>query len=269
MRATGSGAGCGNNWPLCNGAVVPRGPRLETVIEFTHRVTSGLSVLVVAALLIWAVRIFPRGHRARTAAWLTLIFLVVEAGLGAGLVLFHFVGQNASIARAVYLSAHLVNTQLLLACLTGTAWFARHKWAPAYVPRLLAIALGVALVVSVSGAVVALGDTLFPAASLAAGIRQEFSETAPVLLKLRLLHPAVAIAGGIFVLWSAVSAIRWRRAAHAFGWAVAGLAIAQLVAGAVNVALQAPVWMQIFHLFLADALWIALVLTCFESARDR
>src|ERR1017187_2983546 len=63
VRATGSGAGCGNRWPLCNGVIVPHAPRIETIIEFTHRATSGLALVSVAALCLWAFRLFPRGHR--------------------------------------------------------------------------------------------------------------------------------------------------------------------------------------------------------------
>ena len=37
VRASGSGAGCGNHWPLCNGQVIPVSPGWHTVIEFTHR----------------------------------------------------------------------------------------------------------------------------------------------------------------------------------------------------------------------------------------
>src|SRR5689334_1905422 len=44
VRATGSGAGCGSHWPLCNGEFLPSAPQTKTAIEFTHRVTSGLSL---------------------------------------------------------------------------------------------------------------------------------------------------------------------------------------------------------------------------------
>src|SRR5947209_20626321 len=60
VRATGSGAGCGNHWPLCNGGVVPRGPTVQTVIEFTHRATSGVALISVVVLIVWAYRAFPR-----------------------------------------------------------------------------------------------------------------------------------------------------------------------------------------------------------------
>jgi len=267
VRATGSGAGCGSHWPLCNGEVVPRAPRLETIIEFTHRLTSGVAGLLVLALLVWAVRLFPRGHVVRRTAWLSLVLLLVEAALGAGLVLFQFVGQNASLARAAYLAAHLANTQLLLAALVATAWLAARKRGPQRPPRAVLAALPVALLVGISGAIAALGDTLFPATSVAAGIRQEFSAAASTLLRLRLLHPILAVAGGMYLISAAVSAIRAAPAARAAGWTLAALTLVQLAAGAVNVVLLAPVWMQIFHLLLADLLWVALVVACLETTR--
>jgi heme A synthase len=71
VRATGSGAGCGNHWPLCNGAVTPQTPAWATVIEFTHRATSGIDLLLVAVLAIWAFRAFPKQHPARLGAALS------------------------------------------------------------------------------------------------------------------------------------------------------------------------------------------------------
>jgi len=267
VRATGSGAGCGDRWPLCNGVVVPRAPRIETIIEFTHRATSGLALLSVAGLCLWAFRLFPRGHRARANAALSVVFLFVEALLGAGLVLLQYVAHNASAGRAVYLSAHLVNTQILLAMLTLTAWFGSEPvsrpWRGA--PKLVVAALPVAIVVAVSGAIAALGDTLYPAASVASGLRHEFSQTASALERLRVVHPVLAVAGGAVLLTAAVTAMRSGRSRS--GPILAALVFLQLAAGAVNIALLAPVWMQILHLLLANLLWVALVVTTLETGR--
>jgi heme A synthase len=267
VRATGSGAGCGNRWPLCNGEMVPRAPRIETIIEFTHRATSGLALVGVVALWVWAFRLFPRGHRARTCAALSVVFLFAEALLGAGLVLFQYVAHNASAGRAAYLSAHLVNTQILLAMLTLTAWFGAdpvsRPWRGA--PKLVVAALPVAILVAVSGALAALGDTLFPAASVASGMRQEFSQTASLLQRLRIVHPLLAVVGGAMLLAAAVTAMR--SGPGRMGTILAALVFLQLAAGALNIALLAPVWMQILHLLLADLLWIALVVVTLETGR--
>jgi heme A synthase len=271
VRATGSGDGCGNHWPLCQGVVVPRAPQAQTVIEFTHRASVLLAFAAVAGLAIWAFRAFPRGHRSRFFSVLSLAFFFVEALLGAGLVLFRYVAHNASAGRAVYLSAHLVNTQVLLATLALAAWFGGVRWREWRRPPVsILAALAVALVVAVSGAIAALGDTLFPASSLTAGMRQEFAGSAGALLRLRAVHPVLAVAGGAFLLLAAVSARRsGRPASMRWGTIVGLLVIAQLAAGVLNLLLLAPVWMQIFHLLLADLLWVALVITALEMGQPR
>src|SRR5260370_28805435 len=91
VRASGSGAGCGSHWPLCNGEVVPRAPGIATIIEFTHRATSGVALIATIGLAVWSFFLFPRKHRVRRMAILGAIFLIVEALLGAGLVLFEYV----------------------------------------------------------------------------------------------------------------------------------------------------------------------------------
>jgi heme A synthase len=119
-----------------------------------------------------------------------------------------------------------------------------------------------------TGAVVALGDTLFPAPSLGAGLAQDFSPAAHLLLRLRIVHPLLAVLVGFFLLYAASSAVRARPSAAVkrMAAAVAGLALAQLAAGAVNTALLALVWMQIVHLLLANLLWMALVLLAVNAA---
>lgn len=268
VRATGAGAGCGSHWPLCNGEVVPQSPAAKTLIELTHRLTSGLALIGVVLLCVWAFRRFTRGDRVRRFAAWSLVLILIEALLGAGLVLLEYVGENKSVGRALYLSAHLINTQLLLGVLTLTAWYSARHDSPALDRGLLGGALLISLIVGVSGAIAALGDTLFPATSLSEGIRQEVSETAHFLLRLRLLHPALALVGGGYILFAAVKVINARVSTTAtkLAWWSCGLVLVQLVAGAVNVLLLAPLWMQILHLLLADLLWITLVLLTVEGS---
>jgi heme A synthase len=271
VRASGSGAGCGNHWPLCNGDVVPRAPRLETIIEFTHRMTSAVSLFATGWLAVWSVLRFPRDHRVRRYALLSVIFLFAEALLGAGLVLFDFVASNASAGRAFYLSLHLANTQFLLAALALTAWYSREAVPSAArrSPRVIAV-LPVAVVVSVTGAIAALGDTLFPVRSLAEGMRQDISTASSFLLRLRILHPLLAILAAGYFVYTAISVLRSKppRMTSQIALAVVVLAVAQLGAGAINITLLAPVWMQLIHLLLADLLWLSLVLLAVEAPQD-
>ncbi|MBV9768841.1 MAG: COX15/CtaA family protein [Bryobacterales bacterium] len=268
VRASGSGAGCGSHWPLCNGEVVPIAPRIQTIIEFTHRMMSGVALLGVIALWLWSRAAFVRGSRVRRMALASLVFLIVEALLGAGLVLFNYVDKDQSVGRAFYLSLHLVNTLLLLAALVLTAWFSRYGNQKAEArSRLVAATLPIAIVVSVTGAIAALGDTLFPATSLAQGFHQDFSSAANLLLRLRVLHPMLATLAAFYFVAVAVIVLRSKQhpVAAKLGVAVLVLVLAQLCAGAINLILLAPVWMQITHLLLADLVWLSLVLLMVEA----
>lgn len=266
VRASGSGAGCGNHWPLCNGEVTPHSPAVTTIIEFVHRATSGpVDVVLVTALLVWAFRAFPRRHPARLGASLSMVFLLTEALFGAALVLLGQVGKNASAARAWWLSTHLINTLTLLACLALTAWWASGK--PAIQARgraawLACASLSVVAILGVSGAIAALGDTLFPAQSLAAGLAQDWDPSASIFLRLRGLHPLIAVGAAAWLLWYAISSASRRPDVRTQAWIVAACLGAQILAGSINLLLLVPIWMQMVHLLLADLLWISLVLLC-------
>jgi len=267
VRASGSGAGCGSHWPLCNGKVIPPSPQIGTLIEFTHRITSGLSLLLVVGLLVWAFRTYPKGHSVRLGSVLAMIFMVTEALIGAVLVLFSWVAKNESTGRVISVALHQANTFLLLASLTLTAW-----WASGGVPirlkgqgiGLWALGLGLfgVLILGVSGAVNALGDTLFPARSLAEGISQDFSSTAHFLIRLRVWHPIMAISVGLYLIFvcGLVGMFRPEPILRRFVGLLIVFVLLQLTAGLVNVLLLAPLWMQLVHLFLADMVWIWLVL---------
>ncbi len=267
VRASGSGAGCGAHWPLCNGEVIPRAPRLETIVELTHRLTSGVALVLVVIQLAWARRTRPAGDPARLVAHVAMALMLTEALVGAGLVLFEMVAQNESIARTYWLAAHLLNTFALIGALALVPWFASGQRAPRLAAlgpegKLLLAALGGTLLLGMTGAITALGDTLFPAESLAAGIAQDLSPTAHFLVRLRVIHPTFAVLMAILLVLASGVAARLRPAAQTTRLAVAVVALActQLLAGLVNLLLLVPIWMQLIHLLLADALWIALVL---------
>ena len=270
VRATGSGAGCGNHWPLCNGPVSPQTPAGATVIEFTHRVTSGLDVVLVAGLVAWAFLRLPKRHPARVGAALSGVFLVSEALLGASLVLLDHVAKNASANRAWSLSAHLINTLTLIACLTLTAWWGMGR--PAVVVRaraawMAAATLAAFMLLGVSGAIAALGDTLFPAPSLAAGFALDFDPAANLFVRLRVWHPLIAACGSAWMLYYALAGAPTGPPGRRLSYCVLGLVASQLGAGVLNLLLLAPVGMQLIHLLLADLLWVALVLFTAERLR--
>jgi heme A synthase len=274
VRATGSGAGCGSHWPLCNGVVLPRAASAATLIEFSHRLTSGLALVSVVVLLIWTWRSIPKPHPARTGAALSVLFMLTEAAVGAGLVLFALVADNASMARALFVAVHLLNTFVLLACIALTAWWLSGGAAVRVQGRsrraAALIALCVALLVSSSsGAIAALGDTLYPQGSLSAALRADLSPTSHVLIRLRVFHPMLAAATAVALLLFAHRLARGAgAAAERFATVVVSVAVLQILAGITNVLLLAPVWMQMVHLLVADVLWISVVLLSAASLRD-
>jgi len=256
VRATGSGAGCGNHWPLCNGDVIPHHPRLATVIEFVHRQLTSVCTLLVVALIALTFRTKPRGHRARRAAVWSGLLLLTEAALGAVLVKGGYVEANASNMRVLVQCIHFTNTMLLMAALTLAWWWSRDRSAiPAtYRARPVAwTALVATLLVGATGSVAALADTLFPSPSLMAGLQQDFAATAPLLIRMRWLHPAAAVVG----LAAAIALSLLLRGATA-RWLLSLIAV-QFVFGTADVLLLAPTWLQVLHLLGADLYWIALV----------
>ena len=271
VRATGSGAGCGDHWPLCNGTMIQHSPSVDTIIEFTHRVTSGLSLFGVVGLLVWVYRATARGHLARLTAVCAVAFTIVEALLGALLVLLGLTAESRSPLRGPYLALHLANTLLLLAALTLTAHLlGRTRGFLRSDVRLVAPAGAIAgillvLVVGVTGSLAALGDTLFPASSLGTALQQDFSHSSGWLLRWRWTHPAFAVLASVFLVWILVRALGRKSAANdlwdnrSLSALVLILLAAQYALGILDVALLAPVWLQIVHLLGADTLWSALV----------
>jgi cytochrome c oxidase assembly protein subunit 15 len=266
VRATGSGAGCGNHWPLCNGEVIPTSPRVATMIEFTHRMMTAGATVTVLGLLIWTLLATPRRHLARVAAAAATLLLVNEAFLGALLVKLGYVVRNQSPGRFIVLPIHLANTLLLLAALALAAHFLAREagfmnGSVEYrFVGLAAIGLAATIAVGVTGSLAALGDTLFPAASLAQAWAQDVSRSSPWVLRLRWMHPAASVVAGLFVVglvWA--SRAREDRANRSLANWVVGLLLSQLALGALDVLLRAPDWMQILHLLGADMYWVALV----------
>lgn len=266
VRATGSGAGCGTHWPLCNGEFFPSSPSLATMIEFSHRVSSGLILLLMLLLFIFSRLGYKKGSLVRKAAGYALVFTLMEVLIGAGLVLFELVAENASLTRALSMVAHLINTYLLIASLTLTAWWAsrgdvdRLTW-PGRRGVMMIVAMVGFLLLGASGGLTALGDTLFPSSSLAEGLQQDFSPAAHFLIWLRVLHPFIAALVGLYILIAA-ALLRFggsRPIVMNMTSILIGLFAVQLVLGGLNIILLVPVWLQVTHLIVSDLVWTALV----------
>ena len=273
VRATGSGAGCGEHWPLCNGEVVPLAASSETAIEFTHRISSGLDGILVIALVVFAFRLYPKGHPVRWFSGWSLVLVITEGLIGAALVLLGHVAENQSAWRGLTLSIHLINTLFLLGALACTAWWSRTLVTSFGLPgrppgfqfrrRLLVSCAVLILIAGVTGAIAALGDTLFRTESLAQGLQDDLSESAHVFVRLRVLHPFLAAGLALLLVYTSTKlglANDVTATARRLGFGLLGLTITQTLFGAVNLWLLAPVWSQLVHLLLADLLWICFLL---------
>ncbi|HEX7005242.1 MAG TPA: COX15/CtaA family protein [Trueperaceae bacterium] len=261
VRALGAGAGCGSHWPTCNGQVVPLGHGTEAFIEYSHRLLS-LLVLVLGAWLL------TRAFRARrerpglfTFASAAFVFLIFEALLGAATVLLEYTGDNVSLARGLLVAVHLVNSLLLIGTVTGALVYAR-KEAPAWPLRVdrqgllttvLAVGLVGMLVLMFSGGIAAMGNTMFPSDSLAEGLAADFDADSHLLIRLRVLHPVIAVTVGIYLFLSL--GLSWLikpvPRARAVARTLFGVYLVQLAVGTLNFAMLAPVVLQVLHLALA------------------
>ena len=270
LRASKSGDGCGQYWLTCHGEVIPSAPEFKTVIEFSHRVMSGIDLLVVIVLVIWAFRRYSKGNQIRKFAVVSLLFIITEALIGAGLVLTGNTADAITDTRPFWAIGHLINTFILLAALSLTAWTAsggsqidvsRNKKALAL---MITAAFGILLIGS-SGALAALSSTLFPVDTLAEGIRQDFSSASHLMLRLRISHPILSIIVSVFLVFLAgwlKSQRDENKLLNKLSTALTVLVIVQLVFGALTLITLAPIVMQLIHLLLADAVWIVFVLIC-------
>lgn len=267
VRATSSGAGCGRHWPLCKGQLLPSVDNTKTIIEFSHRITSGLS-LVLCGIVVWFALRHLRHNRAITrASLLTALFLLLEGLLGAALVLLEHVADNPSAYRAYSMGLHLINTYCLMASATFTWWYATdfgalHRQVLQPSMRLWRLlGMFILVTISVTGALTALGDTLFPVAEETRAFDDLFEDSKHFLIRVRVFHPMIAIIGSLTLLGivNFLSDLRQpviNRLSALFNT----LLIMQLLLGALNIYLDAPITVQLIHLLLAELVWMVYVL---------
>ena len=258
VRATHSGAGCGRSWPTCQGELLPELSG-ATSIEFTHRVASGFALVLVALLVVIVWRSVGRGHSARRTAVWAGIAVVGEALIGAAIVFYEWVADDSSVARAVAVPLHLVNTLLLLAALTLTVWFlggGGRLVARRGELRWLIVGAAALVAIAGTGAVTALADTLFPSDSVASGLAAAVSSTEHFLTRLRVLHPALAV---LTVSAAALATRLLRDPVLARVRTLLILSVVQMSLGVLTIALASPLWVRLLHLATADLIWVSYV----------
>lgn len=281
VRITGSGAGCGQHWPTCHGEVLHLPKSVETIIELTHRATSGLDLLLCILVLVLTFRVFEKGHWARKGAALSLLWMITEALVGARLVISELVGMNDTMPRALVMMIHLLNTSLLTSAILVALYSARpqsprfSQWRSAKSLRVWT-AIACVLFISATGAVTALGDTVYPVAEEGVNLSQRWLEVQSsqehFLKRVRMIHPIFAIGVSGLVAWLLVQTLdRIPTNAFARPWIKRSLAVMalQVALGVINIVLSAPGWMQVVHLAAALALWSTLTLSLLGCAEDR
>lgn len=241
VRITGSGMGCGDHWPLCNGRLFPPLDDLGTLIEWSHRLlASVVSVLVAAvALVAW------RERRPGATPYVALGIVGVQVLLGGVTV------KTGLTPLMVIL--HLAMAMLLLATLLMAA--RPHPLSPS--PRTgrggTAALLGLAFVTVLFGALVAnLG-----AASACLGFPLCNGQLLPAgnyLQHLHWTHRLLAYALTIYVVWWAV------RSKRRGAWGVVALVALQVTVGAATVLLGLPGALQAAHVAVGAGVWAGLVL---------
>ncbi len=275
LRASKSGDGCGEHWLTCHGEVIPSAPEFKTVIEFTHRVSTAIDGILMLILIVWAIRIWlnfrdQQSRQVLIASLGSFFFVLTEAAVGAGLVLTGNTADAVTNARPFWAIGHLINTFILLTFLTLTVWFAaaprRFTFRNTGRPILLiAVAAAALILVGASGSLAALSNMLFPSQSLAEGIAKDLSATSNIILRLRVSHPIVSIlTAGYLVYLSGWLKRTSEDDSTVTRWSnlVSILVLVQIAFGAATLLTLGPIVMQLGHLLLADAIWIAFVLLC-------
>ncbi|MDG1990781.1 MAG: COX15/CtaA family protein [Dehalococcoidia bacterium] len=277
VRATGSGAGCGVSWPSCNGQIVISGTSHHELIEYSHRISSGIDLLLVAILLFVVLKNFD-SHLPKLLAFLSFCFILLEAGIGALIVLFQWVADDASLGRSIIVPFHLINTFFLMFFLVATSWSLLQRPSISLNYALInqkywkKFLFGIALffLLSISGATTALADTLFSVGDLKSEFLMDISSRAHLLTRIRILHPLIAIFTLVWlIIYSQkIAAINNVLILRRLSFMILVLFLIELLVGLLNVIFLTPLSLQIIHLLLAHFIWIVLVLFFLEGLKN-
>ena len=264
VRATGSGDGCGASWPTCNGKVLPSLNTTSEIIEFSHRSISGILLIITLLLFIKSKDQGTPSLHKRIINYLTF-FVLLEALIGAVIVIYEWVGLNSSLPRIIAVPLHLVNTFALLAFYTLIFFLLRESENDLenFFDQRLKIAFILFFLTGATGSITALADVLFPSASFIEGLSDDFDSTSEILTRLRIVHPIVSTVLSIFLFSES------NRFKNIFGInasAIKILVITGVVLGTLNVVSNIILPLSILHLLLADLLWITYIYKSGEKA---
>mgnify|MGYP006270237133 CR=1 FL=1 len=271
VRLSGSGDGCGDHWPLCNGEVVPLEHPKKTWIEYSHRISTAIYGILVFAQILLARRAFPKKHPARWWAVMTLVFTITEALIGRQLVKSGLVNESADLARLVVMPLHLINTSLLLLSGVMTAESIKHSSAARRALTPLERKVGVSYliglaIVLITGAIAALGSHLLPSESLLSGLSHDLASESHLAVRLRILHPLLALTIPVGLLLFARLSPPEPQSLRAFWYKRFTIILcAALLIGVATLSLLAPVWLKLTHLLMTNVVVIAFSACVFHA----
>jgi heme A synthase len=265
VRATGSGDGCGSTWPTCKGKIIPQLSDPSEVIEFSHRSISGI-LLIVTLIIFIKSRNMSKGTIVRKTVNFLTFFVVFEAAIGAVIVLYEWVGLNSSLPRIIAVPIHLVNTFGLLACyaVLYKVLLNNFKNIKQLLDRRFVFVAFLFLLSGATGSITALADVLFPSASFYEGLMEDFDRTSELLTRLRILHPIVATGLSVALI------IESRKIQKDYKIDVKFLQLLVVVAvtlGILNVLSNIVLLLSIFHLAIADLLWITYIYVSMDKIK--
>lgn len=277
VRISHSGDGCGDTWPLCGGKLIPEVERGKTWVEYGHRLMSGVYGILVFVFWLWGRRLLPKKSLAATAILLTFLFTISEALLGAKLVIFGLVTSNDTPFRAFVMALHQINSLLLTGSI-AVAWLGlqandsmlgKHavKIKDFFSLRTLSI-----LLFAITGAWASLSTTLFPSESLISGLMNDLSAESHYLVRLRILHPLLAVSLGLYFVWDYWTKSLSTETNELSKKISAQTAFAFLVAiafGASTLLALSPTWMKLTHLGIAHLLWGMVLRWIFHSTLSK
>lgn len=266
VRATGSGDGCGATWPTCKGRIIPSLSDTSEIIEFSHRGISGILLIVTLYIFVNS-RKLEKGSIARRASNYLTFFVLFEALIGAVIVIFEWVGLNSSLPRIVAVPIHLVNTFGLLASyvilfkiLENKLDSIKNLW-----DRNFIIISILFLLTGATGSITALADVLYPSASFIEGFLDDFDRTSEVLTRLRIFHPVVSTILSIALY---IESKQLQKRFDINTNFLKFLIFAAVFLGVANVLSNIVLFLSIFHLALADLLWITYIYVSLDKAKN-
>ena len=266
VRATGSGDGCGATWPTCKGKIIPALSDTSEIIEFSHRSISGVLLIVTIYIFVNS-RKLEKDSIARTAVNYLTFFVLFEALIGAVIVVFEWVGLNSSLPRIIAVPIHLVNTFGLLASyiilykiLENKLDNIKNLWDRNFITISILF-----LLTGATGSITALADVLYPSASFYEGFLDDFDKTSELLTRLRIFHPIVST---ILSIGLYIESKQLQERFNINTNFLKFLIFAAIFLGVTNVLSNIVLFLSIFHLAMADLLWITYIYVSLDKVKN-